>query len=107
MKRSVGAVLLVCIFALPQPVAAHPAPFSYMDILVRPGSLEVALVAHIFDLADDLQIAPPERLLEPGVAASRAAALRSLLGARFDLQVDGTALKAEWSAPEVLADRQS
>src|SRR5213594_3907108 len=100
-------VVAACALAFAQPAAAHPVPFSYVDIQLQPDAVEVSLVAHIFDIAHDLGITPVERLLEPGVVAERAAAIQALVAARMDLSIDRRALKAEWSAPEILAERQS
>jgi hydrogenase/urease accessory protein HupE len=99
--------ILVCALAFAQPAAAHPVPFSYVDIQLQPDAVEVSLVAHIFDIAHDLGITPVERLLEPSVVAERAAAIQAMVAARMNLSIDGQALKAEWSAPEILAERQS
>ncbi len=82
-------------------------PFSYLDVQLQPRALDVSLVIHIFDLAHDLQIAPPERLLEPDVVAERDAAIRSLLAPRLALDANGRRLTPEWSAPEILRERQS
>src|SRR3954471_19383096 len=63
MFGRVFIVLTFAVFSLARPVAAHPVPFSYLDVQVQPSSVEVSLVAHIFDLAHDLQISPSDRLL--------------------------------------------
>ena len=107
MRRRVGAGLAVGLLALARPAFAHPVPFSYLDVQVQKSALDVSLVVHIFDLAHDLQIATPERLLEPAVVAEREDAIRSLLTPRLELDADGRRLTPEWSAPEVLRERQS
>ena len=93
--------------AVAHPAFAHPVPFSYLDVEMRERAVDVSLVVHIFDLAHDLQVTPAERLLEAGMASERAAAIRSLLGHRLELTADGHPLIPEWSAPEVLPQRQS
>jgi hydrogenase/urease accessory protein HupE len=108
MKIFVRILVLICAFALARPAAAHPVPFSYLDVRIEAASLDVMLIVHIFDVAHDLNITPIERLLEPEVVAQRAEAIRSLLYSRFALITDGQTLKGEWvSEPEVLRDRQS
>jgi hydrogenase/urease accessory protein HupE len=88
--------------------AAHPAPFSYVDVRVERGAVDVGIVAHIFDVAHDLGIEPNERLLNPAVVAAHAAAITALIRDRFALSADGAALaSADWSQPEALPDRQS
>ena len=61
-----------CLWA--PPAAAHPVPFSYVDLRLQPGAIEGTVVAHIFDLAHDLNVAPAERLLDPAVASQQSAA---------------------------------
>ena len=90
-----------------RPAAAHPVPFSYLDLRLKGGAIEGSLVVHIFDAAHDLTIEPAERLLDPALAAQRSAALAAVLGARFTVTADGRALTPQWAAAEVLADRQS
>jgi len=90
-----------------RPAAAHPVPFSYVDLRLRPDAIEGSLVIHVFDAAHDLNIEPVERMLEPAVAAQHSAALANLLAARFTVSADGRTLTPQWSAVEVLPERQS
>jgi hydrogenase/urease accessory protein HupE len=87
--------------------AAHPVPFSYLDLRLQPGGVEGSLVAHIFDVAHDLNIEPADKLLNPAFAAERASAIVTLLAPRLTVAADGRSLKGDWSEVEVLADRQS
>ena len=87
MRRRVAAVLAAGLLACARPAIAHPVPFSYLDVQVQKSALDVSLVVHIFDLAHDLQIAPPERLLEPAVVAEREGAIRALLTPRVELEI--------------------
>ena len=90
------------------PLYAHPVPFSYIDVRPQPGGIEVTIVAHTFDLANDLKIQPPEKLLEAETLRGQARAITTLLGGRFELSADGEALKSSaWTAPEALPERQS
>jgi hydrogenase/urease accessory protein HupE len=107
MRRRVAAVLAAGLLACARPAIAHPVPFSYLDVQVQKSALDVSLVVHIFDLAHDLQIAPPERLLEPAVVAEREGAIRTLLTPRVELDADGRRLTPEWSPSEILRERQS
>jgi hydrogenase/urease accessory protein HupE len=109
MGRSVAAaVVMAALLLTATPAAAHPVPFSYVDAHLRADRLDVTLVAHMFDVAHDLNIDAPERLLEPSFLAERAAAIRQLLAPRLHLFADGEALTTgEWSDPEPLPDRQS
>jgi hydrogenase/urease accessory protein HupE len=101
------AVIVLCALAYARPAFAHPVPFSFLDVQLQKSSIEVSLVAHIFDVAHDLQVAPVERLLEPPVVAEREAAIRSMLAPRLELSVDGRVLAPAWGDTEILRDRQS
>lgn len=97
----------IAVLALAAPAVAHPVPFSYLDLRVQSGSIEGMLVAHIIDIAHDLQIAPPEQLLDPAVASRRSRAFAALMNGRLQLLADGRPLTPEWADAEPLADRQS
>jgi hypothetical protein len=103
--RFYNALILIVLVAVP--LAAHPVPFSYLDVQLHPGSVDVSLTAHIYDLAHDLQITPMERLLEPDFLAERQDAIRALLAPRFGILTDDRPVTLEWSQPEILQERQS
>lgn len=101
---SLAAVLLACA----SPALAHPAPFSYLDVRLGRASVDVALVAHVFDVAHDLNVAEMDRLLDPVGLGTHGPAITALLAGRVRVTVDGAPLAgAAWSAPEALPDRQS
>ncbi len=99
--------LLIAILLFAVPAAAHPVPFSYLDIQLQPGSLEVSLTVHIYDLAHDLQVTPMERLLDAGFLAERSDAIHKLLGPRFEIVADDRPLSLEWLQADILQERQS
>jgi len=106
MRRSWLWVVLAC--CLPCAVSAHPVPFSYVDARIQQGAIELTVVAHMFDLANDLKVQPPERLLQPDVLAAQAQRTIRLLDDRLQVAADGVRLAAaNWSAPEALPERQS
>jgi hydrogenase/urease accessory protein HupE len=108
MSRPALIGIALALLGLATPAAAHPVPFSYVDVRVDPAGLDVTIVAHVYDVAHDLGIEPVERLLEPAVLASRAEAITTLLRNRIQLLGDGRPLDAgSWSAPEALPERQS
>ena len=90
-----------------RPAAAHPVPFSYLDLRLQPNAIEGTIVAHIFDLAHDLNIEPAERLLDPAVASQQSAAIARLFAGRLTVAADGVPLTPQWSSAGVVADRQS
>jgi len=108
MRRSsaLSAIAAVCVFVA-APAAAHPVPFSYLDLRLQPQGLDATLVVHIFDAGHDLQIDPPDRLLDPAVAAARARDLSDLVARRLRITANGRPLDAPWTDIEVLAERQS
>jgi len=103
-----GTALFISLGALAAPAAAHPVPFTFVDVRLEPGALELTLVAHVFDVAHELQLNPPERVLEPVVLNVHGSAIAALLRSRLQISVNGTPLtESEWSAPAPLRERQS
>jgi hydrogenase/urease accessory protein HupE len=102
------AVRAFCIVAaclcVPASLVAHPAPFSYLDIAFRDGGIEGSLVVHVIDVAHDLEIAPPERLLENDLAARERVRIGAMLAPRVSLRGDGQRLTIDWTSLEVLRD---
>jgi hypothetical protein len=99
-------VLAVCAFLLltPLPAGAHPAPFSYLDLRIGEHEITGSLAVHSFDVAYEMGIQPPERVLDPAVAESIRARLSALLASRFTIRTDRV-LAPEWQGLEVLADQ--
>ena len=107
MKRP-AFLAVAAALGLAAPAGAHPVPFTYLDVRVQAAALDITLVAHVFDLGHDLSVEPPERLLDPGVLPSQAAALTTLVKSRLQVTANGVSLsEGVWSAPEALPDRQS
>ena len=96
------AVLLAAI-----PAAAHPAPFSYLDLHLDASGLSGTLVVHDLDAAHDLGVADADSLLDPATAARYRDALVALLGPRLRLALDGNPATITWGAIDVVPDRQS
>ena len=87
--------------------SAHPVPFSYLDVRVRPATLDVTLVVHVFDAGHDLQVSPAERLLDPATLRGYATALQAMLAPRLTVAADGHTLSPDWQGIEPIAERQS
>ncbi len=106
MRRVALAILGA--LAMAAPAAAHPAPFSYLDVSLGEQAVEVTVVAHAFDVAHDLGIDSPDLLLDPALAAVRGDDLVALLLSRFQVAVDGRALSCRASnAPSAAPDQQA
>jgi hydrogenase/urease accessory protein HupE len=98
---------IVCFLTVAAPAAAHPVPFTYLDLRLGTGAIEGSLIAHMYDLGHDLKIDPADRLLDPAIAAPYATEIANLFSGRLTVSADGRALAPQWSQLEVLADRQS
>jgi len=101
-----GISLLISLLAAQ--AVAHPVPFTFADVRLESGALELTLVAHVFDVAHELQLDPPERMLDRAVLDAHGSQISALLQSRLRISVNGTQLRdSAWSAPEPLPDRQS
>ena len=67
MRWSRPWLVLAALVLTASRASAHPVPFSYLDVRLEGPRLDGTLVLHAFDLAHDLQIDRPERLLEETV----------------------------------------
>jgi hypothetical protein len=106
--RIAAAVFTAALAAAVAPASAHPAPFSFVDVRVEPGAIDLTLVIHVFDAAYELKLDSPERLLDPAVLQARSRELTDVLRARLTIESDGRALpRADWSEPEPVTARQS
>lgn len=85
-----AAVLAASLAALPAAAAAHPAPFSYLDVHVGRAEVSGRLVLHALDIADELGLASPGVLADEAVVRAHAPALASMLAERLTITVDGT-----------------
>src|SRR5947207_1286832 len=106
MKR-LHLAAAIALLAIARSASAHPIPFSFLDLRVRPDAIEGTLIAHIYDVAHELNIAPMERLLDPAVVSMYSLTIVKTLSARLEIAADGQVLIPAWSEPEVVADRQS
>jgi hydrogenase/urease accessory protein HupE len=108
MVQRLTSITVALIAGYAAAAAAHPVPFSFVDVRVQTPAVEVTLIAHVFDVGHDLGIAPPERLLEAAVLAANTASIAGLVNSRLRVTADGRSLgEGVWSAPEALPDRQS
>jgi len=102
------ALFVLVLFAVP--AAAHPVPFSYLDLRLNSAASQPVsgtVTVHVFDAAHELAIDPPERLLVRDVVSARAAVLEAMLMRRLSLDADGRPLAVTWGPADILADKQS
>ena len=106
LLRIIALPFLILAWLVP-PVHAHPVPFSYLDLRLNAGQIEGTLVLHIVDLAHDLNVDPPETLLDAGVAESKKDAIAELIRTRLTLLADGQPVELEPGRLQALPDRQA
>jgi hydrogenase/urease accessory protein HupE len=103
LRVLVAALVVSC---LASSADAHPAPFSYLDVVFRNGGIEGTLVVHVIDIAHDLNITPVERLLDNDTVARERLRIADLLGPRIMLRTSRR-LTFEWQSLELLRDEQA
>jgi hydrogenase/urease accessory protein HupE len=94
--RSLAALCLAWVLSTGT-AAAHPAPFSYIDIRLAPGAITGRLVVHDLDVVHDLGLGSVDALA--GALDQQAAPLVALLQPRFRLRADGR--DVPWTATAV------
>ncbi len=102
-----GRVVLAAIFLVALGggrAAAHPAPFSFLDLIIRDAGVEGTLVLHVVDVAHDLGIVPADRLLDASEAARLRDTIVQLIEPRLRIRTDG-ASAVEWLGIEPAPDR--
>ena len=87
--------------------AAHPAPFSYLDLHLNDGGLAGSVVLHDLDVAHDVGVEQPQALLDLDVATKYRDILTRLMDSRLALWADGERLALTWTGLETLPERQS
>jgi hydrogenase/urease accessory protein HupE len=104
------ARLLTLVFALlaaaPPAAFAHPAPFSYLDILVTESGIEGLLVLHVVDVGHELGL-PEDQFLQPGVAERERNRIVAVVSPRFTLRSGTQRLTPEWQEIATAPDRHA
>jgi hydrogenase/urease accessory protein HupE len=89
-SRRLLAVLILIVCALTTArTAAHPAPFSFVDVHIDANRLWGRIAIHNPDAAYELKIETPDSLADAAFLARHAAALGTLLVPRLRLFADG------------------
>ncbi|MGX7895773.1 HupE/UreJ family protein [Tsuneonella sp. HG222] len=94
MLRFLLAILALLAAA---PAAAHPAPFSYLDLRYEGDKLTGTLTIHDFDAAHELQLGDPRVLKDPHFLIHQLGLLDQMLAKRFALSNDDGPLALEWT----------
>lgn len=85
--------------------AAHPAPFSYLDLRLQDRSIEGTLTVHTIDLAHELRIDQPTSLLDQGVLDGQYGNIQRILAAR--LRIGNGLPPLRWGAITPLPEDQA
>jgi hydrogenase/urease accessory protein HupE len=101
VRGRLALAALALVAGLAVRMSAHSTPFSYADVRLRDGRIDVTLSAHVVDVAHELAIDPPELLLQ-APAMPNTTALLGALEQRLDLRIDGRAIRCD---SRVAADR--
>jgi hypothetical protein len=101
------ALLVVCALLAVAPAAAHPAPFSYLDVRISPETVSGTLVLHDFDAAHELGIATPDALLDAEVLARQSGRMEALIRARVTIAADGRKLDWQFTGWRPLVERSA
>jgi hypothetical protein len=85
---------------------AHPAPFSFIDLVIRDDGVHGTLALHVVDVANELKVDPPDRLLDPAEIAAIRERVVALLDPRLRVRTD-VAAPIEWLGMEPAPDRHA
>jgi len=105
LARAFAVVATIGLFA--SVAAAHPAPFSFLDLRLDAGRIAGSLTVHDLDAVHELGLPDTAALLDPAAAARHGAALGDLLSRRLRLLVDGRPIAITLSEMTSLPDRQA
>jgi hydrogenase/urease accessory protein HupE len=105
-RRIEWFVLVLALTLRASQIEAHPSPFSYIDIDIRDDGVYGTVVVHVLDIAHDLAVTPPERLLDGVVLPGYASRIEQLLGARLRVEADGVS-QPQWTAVEPVPEQQA
>src|SRR5215216_305216 len=87
-------------------LSAHPAPFSYLDIVFRDGGIDGTLVVHVIDVAHDLNIQPVDRLLDEDTVRREGERIGNLLQPRIQIR-SNRRLTLRWENVELVKPDQA
>jgi hydrogenase/urease accessory protein HupE len=99
------AALIILTAVCVRPAAAHPAPFSYLDVRFSSSGLSGTLVLHDFDLAHELGLGSPDALLDGAALERHRPRVTALVQSRVSMTVDGRDVSWEVDAMRPLPDR--
>jgi hydrogenase/urease accessory protein HupE len=105
MTRGALAATVVVLLLSGGRADAHPAPFSYLDIVFRGGGIEGTLVVHVIDVAQALGLRP-EQVMDEALVQREFGRIGDFLASRVELQ-GARGLSPEWRSIELLREEQA
>jgi hydrogenase/urease accessory protein HupE len=96
------SLLLALLLAfVPSSAAAHPVPFSYLDLELGDEAIEGRLRVHLSDVAPVVGLADPNALLDGHVFEANRPQIEAYLASRIDL--DGARFRTvDWGQPGIV-----
>jgi hydrogenase/urease accessory protein HupE len=94
-----AALVLVAVLGAVRTAAAHPAPWSYVDVRIDGATLDVTLTIHVYDLAHEFSVPDAEGLLSASALAAHADRAVALLRDRFAIELNGRRVDGVWRPP--------
>jgi len=108
MSRVFRKVLVALAFAVCSVSVAwaHPAPFSYLDVVFKDAGIEGTLVVHVIDVAHELGVTP-EQVMDAAFVAAQQQRIGEILAPRLDLRGGDQRLSIEWQGLELMKEEQA
>jgi hypothetical protein len=106
MASRIPSVIGLLVLLAARLASAHPAPFSFLDVVIRDDGVHGTLALHVVDIAYELKIDPADRLLEPAEIARTRERVVALLEPRMRVRTDVDAA-IEWLGMEPAPDRHA
>ncbi|OFW13543.1 MAG: hypothetical protein A3F70_18305 [Acidobacteria bacterium RIFCSPLOWO2_12_FULL_67_14] len=104
IRPGLSAAFALIVFAASTGVSAHPAPFSFLDLIIGDRGIDGTLVLHVVDVAHDLGIDPADRLLDAADAERLKERITRLIEPRLLIRTDMLST-VEWLGVEPAPDR--
>ncbi len=106
MIRPSAVLLALGLASAAAVAAAHPAPFSYLDLRLAAGEVTGTLTVHDLDAAHELGLENAEALRDPAMARRHGDALAAVLARRLRVRLDGRDAAVSLSDATPVPDRQ-
>lgn len=104
-RLALVAVAVSCLLA--DRAAAHPAPFSYLDLRIDASGVSGTLTVHDLDAAFELELSDASVLRDASVARRHGDALAAILAPRLVVALDGERVAVTLADLEPVANEQA